>query len=389
MHLRKKPVTLFVSIVVIVLAAVAPAIVPKYEESQVTLGDHDMFLSINETIDIFEKRINLMDACVKARACDLYAFDIAIIAKPSPSSDNRYDVSIEVIGDNYIRNNYLLTSNLIIREIKDLLYCIQSGYVEWLDTERRLGIHLDVGVGFYNSSKDSLIMKVKLPTFECCDGVCGVYYLNASFYVDKEKYVAYQLMQLDLKRLIEGKYVKIEKQEDGTERLVNPPVAIIRRSYVEPIIVVSPTELLSRDSLDKPVIATFHIVTTNQSVLMDYLNRVDFLRPLVDAVLSLTYISEITGSNHTMFVELSHEIKRRAARDFLDRFGEVLKVVNGSQQLEVTYVENARGGDYYLAYWGYMSVRVSISTLSVKMRNVPNEVIQVLIDTIRQCIMLT
>jgi len=386
--LKRRSVILVISIMLIVLAAIVPVIIQKYEENKIILGDHDMVLSINETLDLFIKRINSIDFCVITRSCELYALDIAVIAKPS--SDNRYNVYIEVTGDNYTRSSYLLTNNIVISEIRNFLHCIQSGYIEWLNTEKRLSIHLDVGLGFYNSSKDSLTMEVRLPTFKCCGGLCGgIYYLNASFYIDKEKYIAYQLTRLDLKRLIEEGYIEIEEQEDGTEKLINPPVAITRGSYVEPIIAVPTTELLSKDSLDKPIIATFHIVTTNQSVLMDYLKRMDFLGPLANAVLSLTYIGEISGSNYTMFVELSHEIKRRAARDFLERLGEVLRTVNGSQQLEVTYVENARGGDYYLAYWGDMSVRISIGSLSVEMRDVPDELIRALIDIVRQCITLT
>ncbi len=93
-------------------------------------------------------------------------------------------------------------------------------------------------------------------------------------------------MRLDLRRLIEEGYVGIERRGDGAEKLINTPVAIIRDSYIEPIILVTTTELLSEDNPDKPIIATFHIVTTNQSVLMDYLNNADFISPLVDAMLS-------------------------------------------------------------------------------------------------------
>ncbi len=109
-----RPVSLVTSIVLIVLAAVIPAITPNYEESRVTLGDHDMFLSINETLDLFEKRINSMGFCVKTRACELYALDIAIIARPS-SNNYYYNVYIEVSDDNYTRSSYLLANNLVIR----------------------------------------------------------------------------------------------------------------------------------------------------------------------------------------------------------------------------------------------------------------------------------
>jgi len=322
-------------------------------------------LTLDEAIRVLEKRFGEVFDCVERKSCDLYGINVVIIA--TPAQGDLYDVTIWTEGLNYTCGDsyrdtvvWRVTLGRLSYHISMMSYGVLEGYEEWLGVEKRLGIRLDVGRGVCDRSGGRLWVYVDLPTFDHCNHACGQFYLNTTLYIDREKYVVYQYMELDFSYLIDKGYIKIREVENNYAYPINPP-AILYFTYIRSPFWRIPLELLN--STKRPLIVSLHIATTNRTLLEEYLRRLEVISPLVEAYL-LKQNSE-------------------AARRFLEYLrSRVVEKLYPGAQMEIMYVSNPRGGDYYSAKWDGAELQIDLGTLDVYMRGVTREFVEALINPV-------
>jgi len=341
---------------------------------------------LDEAVKVLEKRFGEVFGCVE-RSCDLYGINVVIVA--TPAQGDLYDVTIWTEGLNYTRGSPYRDTVVWRAEwghlsyhISMISYGVLRGYEEWLDVEKRLGIRLDVGRGVYDGSGGRLWVRVDLPTFEFCEiaEACGQFYLNTALYIDGEKYVVYQYTELDFSYLIDRGYVKIREFEDDYAYPINPP-AVLYFTYVRSPFWRIPLELLNSTRI--PLVISLHVAATNRTLLEEYLRRLEVLSPLVEAHLYVSYVIEEAGENLPKFVELSKQVNSEAARRFLEYLrSRVVGELYPGTQMEITYVSNPQGGDYYLAKWGSADLQIYLGTLDVYIHGVTREFVEALINPV-------
>jgi len=322
-------------------------------------------LTLDEAVKVLRDRFGGVFGCVERRSCDLYGINVVIIVTPAHS--DLYDVTIWTEGLNYTRGSPYRDTVVWRAEWGSLSYHISmishgvlSGYEDWLIIEKRLGVHLDVGCGVYDWSGGRLWIRVDMPTFDHCNHACGQFYLNATLYIDGEKYVVYQYMELNFSYLIERGYVKIREFRDGYAYPINPP-AILYFTYIRSPFWRIPLELIN--STKRPLIVSLHIATTNRAILEEYLRRLEVLRPLVEAYL-LNQDSE-------------------AARRFLENLrSRIVEELYPGAEMEITYINNPHGGDYYVAKWNGADLQIYLGTLNVYIHGVTREFVEALINPV-------
>ncbi len=342
-------------------------------------------MSLDRAIEIFEKRFREAFRCVEEKSCNLYGVGVVLIA--IPTHDNLYDIHIYIDGLNYTRGSVYRDTIVwraelgqLMHHIAVLSYGISRGYGEWLEIEKKLGIHLDVGYGIYDRSRDTLSLRVDLPTFKYCNHVCGQLYLNATLYLDNEKYIVYQFTKLNLSYLVSRGYIEIRKVENSCAYPVNPP-AIIRFTYIDTLFERIPIEMLN--STEIPLIISLHIATTNRSILENYLEKLELYRPLIRACLADSYISEVSRENLTKFVEISDSVHREAIQKFIDSlYYEIIAKLYPNVSMTVEYIENPRGGDYYVAKWGGIELVAHVGTLGIHVQNATPKLLETLVKEI-------
>ena len=328
-----------------------------------------------------EKRLKDILACIDERRCDLYIVDVVMIV--TPPQDDLYDVHIYTNGLNYTRGSIYsdtVTRRVVVSQlsyyISMISYGITRGYEEWLDVEKRLGTHLDVGYGLYDSSRDGLSVHIDLPAFKFCEiaHACGEFYVNTTLYIDSEKYVIWQFMELNFSYLIDKGYIKIRKVENGYAYPINPP-AVMRFTYIESPFWRIPTELLNSTRI--PIVITLHIATTNSSILEKYLDQLEIFRPLIEASLTRSYISEVTCENLTKYVELLDQVNSKAIQKFLEYLhNKVVERLYPGTLIEIKYVENVHGRNYYLVKWKSTELLAYMGTLEIHMHDATQKLIE-------------
>lgn len=342
-------------------------------------------MKLDRAIEIFEKRFREAFRCVEEKSCNLYGVGVVLVA--IPTHDNLYDIHIYVDGLNYTRGSAYRDTAVWRAELGQLMhhivmlsYGISRGYEEWLEIEEKLGIHLDVGYGIYDRFRDTLSLRVDLPTFKYCNHVCGQLYLNASLYLDSEKYIVYQFAKLNLSYLIDRGYIKIGKIGNSYAYPVNPP-AVIRFAYIDALFERIPTEMLNTTEI--PLIISLHIATTNRNILENYLEKLELYRPLIEACLADSYISEVSRENLTKFVEISDRVHREAIQNFIKKlhYGIIAKLYPDNS-MTIEYIENPHGGDYYVARWRGIELVAHVGALGIHIQNVAPKLLEMLVREI-------
>lgn len=349
-------------------------------------------LRLDEAIEMLKKKYAKVFGCVEKKSCDLYIIDVGIIV--TPANDNLYTVSMFFDGSNYTRGSVYRDTFVWRAEfirlsyhISMIDYGVSTGYKEWLNIEKRLGIHLDVGYGIYDRSRDTLLVHIDLPTFNFCEIAhpCGQFYLNATMYIDNEKYIVYQYTKLNFSYLIDRGYVRIRDRENGYAYPINPP-AILRYRYVDSPYWRIPVEFLEKNT-STPIIAVVHIATTNRSVLEKYLNKLEIFRPLIEANLMIPYISEITNDDPSKFQGMLGRMNARAIQEFLECLrSKVVERLYPGIQMDIEYISNPHGGDYYIAKWNNTTLKAYIGTLNMYIYNTPWTLAETLIKQLIQSI---
>jgi len=342
-------------------------------------------LSLDKAVKFFEKRLRSVLLCVSEGKCSFYTIDVVMIV--TSSRNGFYSVHIYAGGLNYTRGSTYsdtITRRVVVNKFSYHMLMLSDGilrgYEEWLDIEKRLGIRLDVGYGIYDRSRDILLIRVDLPTFNFCEiaHACGQFYLNATLYIDKEKYAVYQFAKLNFSSLVERGYIKIRKVENGYAYPINPPATIFF-TYIEAPFWRIPVEFLN--GTEMPIIITLHIATTNRSILENYLEELELFRPLIEADLVNPYISEVSHGNHTRFIELSDKVNREAIQKFIENLHhEIIAKLYPDTSTMVKYFENPHGGDYYIARWRDVELIAYVGTLEIHIHNVTSNFIETLIN---------
>jgi len=221
---------------------------------------------------------------------------------------------------------------------------------------------------------------VDLPTFKFCETAhtCGQFYLNATLYLDNEKYIIWQFAKLNFSYLVEKGYVKIRKVENGYAYPINSPATIFF-TYIEVPFWRIPIKFLN--GTEMPIIITLHIATTNRSILENYLEKLELYRPLIEADLANPYISEVSHENLTKFIELSDKVNKEAIQRFTKNLHhEIMAKLYPDTSMVMKYVENPHGGDYYIARWRDVKLIAYVGTLEIHIHNIAPNFIETLIS---------
>lgn len=383
-----------IAIILCVLIVITTITIVLNIANKSDIKNNNYTLTLDEAIKIMKKKFDKVFDCAEKKSCDLYTIDVVIIATPTHS--DLYDVYIYSNGLNYTHGDpyrdtivWRAVLSELANHISMLDYGVLRGYEEWLDVEKRLGIHLDVGYGVYDRSRDRLWIHIDLPTFKFCEiaHACGQFYLNATLYIDKEKYIAYQYMKLNFNYLVDRGYVKIREIENGYAYPINPP-AIMYFTHIRSPFWRIPIELLN--STKMPIAITLHIATTDRDVLKKYLEQLEILRPLIEAKLTISYISEKTQENLKEFVKLLDQVYSRAIQEFLEYLRyKVVEKLYPSMPMKVKYVNNPHGGDYYLAEWNNTKLRAHTGTLDIYINDATRNLVEMLITSIQTIISLS
>ncbi len=385
-------IALIVSIIAAVLAF--PPNIPLSRICKRMEGSYCAAFDLSSSVKLLKERLSDIYSCVKEKRCDLYGFSVIIIAKPL--NNDSYDVDIYIDDSlNYTRgSNYRDT---VIRggvmsdlqhHINVMSYGIATGYREWIDIEKRFGIHLNVGYGVYCSSGETfrLWIHVELPTFHYCNNVCGEFYLNATFYMDEEKYVVYQLQKIDYRYLINMRYLSVLERSENHVFVANPPAIL---GFADAYALSSRIPVDSINRSEGPVIITLNFVTTNRSVLDKYLNDLYLIKPLIEAHLEIPYMGELSWSpngkyNVTKFETLLHKTFLRAARKFVETLITALRELYPNETITFTHTSIPSGNEYYLIRLGrsLLAVDLYVGTLDTHLHGVPSKLIRMIIDMI-------
>jgi len=352
------------------------------------IESNSYILTLVEAIKIMKEKFDKVFDCVEKKSCDLYTIDVVIIATPTHSG--LYDVSIYVNGLNYTRGStyrdtivWRAVLNKLSYHISMINYGVLRGYEEWLNVEKRLGTHIDVGYGIYNESRGTLSIHIDLPTFKFCEiaHACGQFYLNATLYIDNEKYIIYQYTKLNFNYLIDKDYIKIREIKNGYAYPINPP-AVIRFTYIETPFWRIPIDFVEKNT-GLPIVVALHMVTTNHSILEKYLTQLKTLRPLIEASLMKSYIDEIARDNLTKYIKLSNQVNSKAIQEFLMYLqNKVVEKLYPGTQMEIKYINNSHGADYYLAKWNNTKLIARIGALEISIHDASRRFVKMLIDTI-------
>ena len=380
-----------VAMILCVFITITAIVLNITNESNTESGSH--ILGLDEAIELMKEKFVKVFDCVEEKSCNLYVIDVGVIV--TPVDDDLYSVSMFFEGSNYTRGSvyrdtivWRAVLNKLSYHISMIDYGVSKGYEEWLDIEKRLGIHLNVGYGIYDGSRDALLIHIDLPTFKYCNHVCGQFYLNTTLCIDNKKYVVYQYTKLNFSYLVDRGYVKIREVENGYTYPINPP-AILHFTYIRSPFWRIPIEFLEKNT-SLPIVAVLHIATTNRSVLEKHLDKLEVFRPLIEASLMNSYVSEVAHNNLTKFVELLGQMHSRAIQEFLEYLrSKVVEKQHQDMQMVIKYVSNSRGGNYYLAKWNNTILKACIGTLDTYIHNAPQKLVEILIDPITNIIMDT
>lgn len=384
----RKHAKLFIIVMILCIVVVFLTIVYVLDiTSKSMTKSSSPILSLDKAVKFFEERLRRVLLCVSEGKCSFYTIDVVMIV--TPSRNGFYSVHIYAGGLNYTRGSIYsdtITRRVVVNKFSYHMLMLSDGilrgYEEWLGIEKRLGIHLDVGHGIYDRSRDTLLIHVDLPTFKFCEiaHACGEFYTNATLYIDSEKYVIWQFAKLNFSYLIDKGYIKIRKVENGYAYPINPP-AVMRFTYIESPFWRIPTELLNGTRI--PIIITLHIATTNRSIHENYLKILELFRPLIEARLANPYISEVSHGNHTKFIELSDKVNKEAIQKFIKNLHhKIIAKLYPDTSIMVKYVENPHGGDYYIARWRDIELIAYVGTLEVHIHNVTSNLIETLISIV-------
>jgi len=346
-------------------------------------------LKLDSAAKVLEKRFYEVFKCVEERACNLYGVDIVMIVIPTHKS--LYNVFVYVYGLNYTHGNAYEDSVIrkavmssLFYHISMISYGVLEGYAEWKNIEKRLSIHINIGYGVYDNRRGSLLMHIDLPTFDFCEvaHACGQFYLNATLYIDNEKYVVYQFTKLNFSRLIDRGYVEIKWIENGFVYPVNPP-AVMRLTYIETPFWRIPTSFVNGKAM--PIVATLHIVSTRYETIEGYLNELKLFSPLVRAFMAEPSIDWIAFKNITKFNELLDNLFTRAIKKFLASLSIEIKELYPDVRIVIKHIKT-RGADYYLMEFNNTKLKIYTGTLEVSIYNADKKLVNALTTGLIECI---
>lgn len=348
-------------------------------------------LKLDESVRVFEEKFNSLFSCVKNKACNLYGIEATLIA--TPRRDGNYNMLIPSLGaQNYTRGSKYRDTITWRSELIGLVghesmisWGIEKGYKDWLFIEKSLGIHLDVGYGVYDELRDILMIRFYLPVFSYCDSVCGAFFVNATIYIDDEKYIDWQFMELNFSHLINKKYLSVKTSESGSRyiRIINRP-ALLELGGVMPLFGKIPRSFLN--STRNPIAASFHLITTNKSILEKYLNKLKLFKPLIEIQLVLLpYVSEISGDNIEKFNKLINQLSIKKIEEFLKHLrDEVVEKLYPNTTFEYKLVESSYG-DWITGGWDGAKLSIYVGTAEVSLHNVTWGVVEVMLNEIKEC----
>ncbi len=390
-------------IAVIITASIILSMVPPVNKAT---KESVKELTLNEAFNIIKIKLFNMVTAIEGNVTDVYySITVSFVATPIVvgKSEMAYNLWIEVEGINYTRVAGRYTSihvkGAAVGELKShIAGILESGVLrglsDWEFISSSLNISLDIGYALYYESKDILLIRLYLPVFHVCGstglGYCGSLFLNATFYLDDEKYVIVQYLRPNFTKLVEEGYMQINSIEKGAVDFVNPLAVIVDLDGVDNYN-HKPAWLLEADA-PSPIIVSVTIVTTNRTVLEEALRDLGVYRPLVEARLLETHVEELSAGENLsvdmhLYNKLLFETYSRGILEFVEGLrATFIRGLYGDIPVKVKLLEDPRShAKYYYAEWLDTRLKASPYTLHIDIYNASSELVEGLVGDLLQC----